>query len=79
MKKINNPIHPIKKKPSWIRSKIINSQNYFKTKDIINQFFPNVKIRRELGEYEAILSNKKIKDKLGFLPKHDWRNYCNIN
>jgi lipoic acid synthetase len=35
--KINNPIHPIKKKPSWIRSKIINSQNYFKTKDIINK------------------------------------------
>ena len=56
----------------------INSVS-LKTKDIIHQFFPNVKIRRELGEYEAILSNKKIKDKLGFLPKHNWRNYCNIN
>ena len=33
--KINNPINPIKKKPVWIRTKITNSQNYFKTKDII--------------------------------------------
>ena len=35
--KINNPINPIKKKPKWIRSKIINSQNYFTTKEIINK------------------------------------------
>tara|TARA_B100000029_G_scaffold326140_1_gene318602 strand:- start:715 stop:1653 length:939 start_codon:yes stop_codon:yes gene_type:complete len=35
--KINNPINPIKKKPKWIRSKILNTQNYFKTKEIINK------------------------------------------
>ncbi len=35
--KINNPFNPIKKKPKWIRSKIINTQNYFKTKEIINK------------------------------------------
>ena len=35
--KINNPIHPIKKKPKWIRSKILDTQNYFKTKEIINK------------------------------------------
>ena len=35
--KVNNPISPIKKKPSWIRTKIIDTQNYFKTKEIINQ------------------------------------------
>ena len=34
--KINNPIYPIKKKPYWIRTKITNTQNYFKTKEIIN-------------------------------------------
>jgi len=34
--KVNNPINPIKKKPSWIRSRILDSQNYFKTKEIIN-------------------------------------------
>ena len=34
--KVNNPINPIKKKPSWIRTRILDSQNYFKTKAIIN-------------------------------------------
>ena len=34
--KINNPINPIKKKPAWIRTKILDTQNYFKTKEIIN-------------------------------------------
>ena len=35
--KANKPINPIKKKPKWIRSKILNTQNYFKTKEIINR------------------------------------------
>ena len=35
--KINKPINPIKKKPIWIRTKIINTQNYFMTKEIINK------------------------------------------
>ena len=35
--KINKPSNPIKKKPEWIRSKIINSQNFFLTKSIINK------------------------------------------
>jgi lipoic acid synthetase len=35
--KVRNPINPIKKKPSWIRSKIIDTQSYFKTKEIINK------------------------------------------
>jgi len=34
--KINKPSNPIKKKPQWIRSKIINSHNFFLTKSIIN-------------------------------------------
>ncbi len=35
--KVNNPINPIKKKPYWIRTKILDTQNYFKTKEIINK------------------------------------------
>jgi len=35
--KINNPINPIKKKPAWIRTKIVDTQNFFKTKKIINK------------------------------------------
>ena len=35
--KLNNPINPIKKKPNWIRTKIIDNREYFKTKEIINK------------------------------------------
>ena len=35
--KINNPINLVKKKPSWIRTKILDTQNYFETKNIINK------------------------------------------
>tara|TARA_Y100000590_G_scaffold419596_1_gene521470 strand:+ start:1856 stop:2794 length:939 start_codon:yes stop_codon:yes gene_type:complete len=35
--KINKPINPIKKKPNWIRAKILDSQNYFQTKLILNK------------------------------------------
>ena len=35
--KVNNPINAIKKKPSWIRTRILDTQNYFKTKEIINK------------------------------------------
>ena len=35
--KINKPINPIKKKPNWIRSKIVNSKEFFITKTIVNQ------------------------------------------
>ena len=30
--KVNNPINPIQKKPKWIRTKILDTQNYFKNK-----------------------------------------------
>ena len=35
--KIKKPINPIKKKPNWIRSKIIDSQIFFKTKSVVNK------------------------------------------
>ncbi len=35
--KVNRPNNPIKKKPKWIRTKIVDTQNYFKTKEIINK------------------------------------------
>ena len=35
--KVNKPINPIKKKPDWIRSKLLNSKEFFITKSIINQ------------------------------------------
>ena len=35
--KVNKPINPIKKKPEWIRSKIVDSQIFFQTKQVVNQ------------------------------------------
>ena len=35
--KVKNPINPIKKKPDWIRSKLISSKEFFLTKTIVNK------------------------------------------
>jgi len=35
--KANKPYNPIKKKPSWIRSKILDASTFFKTKEIVNR------------------------------------------
>ena len=35
--KVNKPINPIKKKPDWIRSKILNTKNFFITKEIVKK------------------------------------------
>ena len=34
--KENKPVNPIKKKPDWIRSKLVNSKEFFLTKTIVN-------------------------------------------
>ena len=34
--KVNKPLNPIKKKPDWIRSKLLNSKEFFLTKTIVN-------------------------------------------
>ena len=35
--KVKNPINPIKKKPEWIRSKIVDSKIFFETKQVVNK------------------------------------------
>ena len=35
--KVRNPINPIKKKPKWIRSKLIDSKEFFTTKTVVNK------------------------------------------
>jgi len=36
--KINKPVNPIKKKPTWIKSKLTNSKAFFYTKTIVNKY-----------------------------------------
>ena len=45
------------------------------TRQFLERYCPDVPIRRELGEVEAPLSNRKIREVLGFAEEHPWRNY----
>lgn len=43
--------------------------------DLIEQFFPGTPVTRDLGEHEALFSNRKIRQMLGFFEQHNWRTY----
>jgi nucleoside-diphosphate-sugar epimerase len=45
------------------------------TAELIGRTFPHVPVRRELKEYQGLLSNAAAKDKLGWSPQHSWRNH----
>ncbi len=45
------------------------------SKELAEQFFPGVPITRELGEHEALYSNRKIREVLGFREQHNWQKY----
>ncbi|WP_116134524.1 NAD(P)-dependent oxidoreductase [Tropicimonas sp. IMCC34043] len=45
------------------------------TAEILARFFPGVPVTRDLAENEALFSNRKIRDMLGFREEHDWRAY----
>lgn len=65
---------------SGLGFQIFNATNSFittkvPTKQFLQEVAPNTPITREMDEWEAPLSNKKIKDVLGFKDEHDWRQY----
>lgn len=43
--------------------------------ELLARFFPNVPLSREVGPHEGLLSNRKIREVLGFKEQHDWRKY----
>lgn len=45
------------------------------SKELAARFFPGVPITRELEEHEALFSNRKIKEVLGFKEEHHWSKY----
>ncbi|MDF2157303.1 NAD(P)-dependent oxidoreductase [Algoriphagus sp. CAU 1675] len=47
------------------------------SKELAERFFPGVPLTRELEEHEALFSNRKIREVLGFKEQHNWRNYLN--
>jgi nucleoside-diphosphate-sugar epimerase len=45
------------------------------TKELAERFFSGVPFTREMGEHEALFSNRKIRDLLGFKERHNWQDY----
>ncbi|MEH6836376.1 MULTISPECIES: NAD-dependent epimerase/dehydratase family protein [Falsihalocynthiibacter] len=45
--------------------------------EILERFFPGVQLNRELADNEALFSNLKIREVLGFKEQHNWRQYVN--
>lgn len=43
--------------------------------EILERFFPDVPLTRELTPHEALFSNRKIRTVLGFKEQHNWRKY----
>jgi nucleoside-diphosphate-sugar epimerase len=48
------------------------------SRELAQRFFPDVPFRREIGEHESLLSNRKIREVLGFKEEHDWRKYVTV-
>ena len=45
------------------------------TAELLRRYYPDVPVRGELGEFESLLSNRRARDMLGFVEKHNWRHY----
>lgn len=45
------------------------------TAQFLRRHVPQIPVKREMGEWEAPLSNRKIREVLGFREEHDWRRY----
>ena len=43
--------------------------------ELMATVYPDVPIRRELGEFETLLSIDKARALLGYEPAHSWRQY----
>lgn len=43
------------------------------TRELLAERFPDVPVRRELGEFETLLSIDRARERLGWVPEHSWR------
>jgi len=43
--------------------------------ELAERFFPGTPVTRPMGEHEALFSNRKIREVLGFVEDHNWRKY----
>jgi nucleoside-diphosphate-sugar epimerase len=45
------------------------------TRELIDRFYPGTPLKRDIGEFESLLSNRKTREVLGFRQEHSWRDY----
>jgi nucleoside-diphosphate-sugar epimerase len=45
------------------------------TRELIDRFYPGAPLKRDIGEFESLLSNRKTREVLGFRQQHSWRDY----
>jgi UDP-glucose 4-epimerase len=45
------------------------------TRDFLGRWAPGTPVTGDLGEYQAPISNRKIREVLGFVEEHNWRRY----
>ena len=43
------------------------------TAELLQRFYPNVPLKKQLGEFETLLSNEKLKSLLGWQQQYRWR------
>lgn len=48
------------------------------TTEFLKRECPGVRVTRVMGEWEAPLSNRKVREVLGFREAHDWRRYVRV-
>lgn len=52
-----------------------NITNLTPTTQLLTKLYPQIPITREMDEFEAPVTNRKIRSLLGFKQQHDWKDY----
>ncbi len=50
-----------------------DSGNAAPSGEVAERWFPGTPVADDLGEYESLMSTRKIRERLGFRARHDWR------
>ena len=49
------------------------SGNAAPSREIAQRWFPGTPVAEDLGEFESLMSTRRIRERLGFAAEHDWR------
>jgi nucleoside-diphosphate-sugar epimerase len=75
---VKGELHPTTRILEMLEELVTNTVQKGTTKEFLARNCPGTKVTREMEEFEAPLSNKKIRDVLGFKDVHNWRKYVTV-